>query len=195
MKTNPRRGRAAFSLVELMTVIAIIVLLSGLVIASMGFVQDLRDRKKAQLQVQLLSKAVEDYKLDNGSYPATANLAITGSKVTLGSGNSKILFKALYNDGANDTTGVKKVYISELNPANNRQGWTTGSSAATSFPDDTNITDPWGNEYIYRTAINSSAQPNASTRNPDFDLWSCGKDGKTSDTTGDPVTKDDIWNK
>jgi len=190
MKTNPRCGSAAFSLVELLTVIAIMVILAALTVSGLSFVQDYQARKKAQIQIHLLSKAIEDYKLDNGSYPATTDLATTGSSVTLGSGNSKILFKALYNDGANDATGAKKIYISELDPASNKQGWTTGTAS-----DSTNITDPWGNEYIYRTAFDSTSSPNTHTRNPDFDLWSCGKDGKTSDTASDAVARDDIWNK
>jgi len=181
MKTNPRSGHAAFSLVELLTVIAIIAILAALTISGMGFVQDYQARKKAQIQIQMLSKALEDYKLDYGSYPATTDSAD-------GSGNSQILFKALYNDGANDTT--KKIYISELDPVNNKQGWTTGVAS-----DSTKITDPWGSEYRYRSAFNSASKANTNTRNPDFDLWSCGKDGKTSNDASNSFAKDDIWNK
>ena len=54
------------------------------------------------------------------------------------------------------------------------------------------IFDPFGNEYRYRKVADKTKQ-----KNPDFDLWSCGANGKTSGTVPyDPNladTKDDIW--
>jgi hypothetical protein len=55
----------------------------------------------------------------------------------------------------------------------------------------TTIKDPWGNEYRYRKGTNA--------QNPDFDLWSCGKDGLTNfgpsaSDIQDPKNKDDIRN-
>jgi hypothetical protein len=52
-----------------------------------------------------------------------------------------------------------------LNPDGNKQKWIQGTGATAT------IVDPWKNEYLYRTG--------ASADNPDFDLWSMGKDGKT----------------
>ena len=49
----------------------------------------------------------------------------------------------------------------------------------------TQLLDPWGKEYAYRSASGlpagtTGASPvNADTMNPDFDLWSYGKDGKS----------------
>jgi general secretion pathway protein G len=183
MKTNPRHGRAAFTLIELMAVITIIVILAGLVVGGMGFVNERQAKEKAKVQMALLSKALEEYKLDNGSYPATGNSAD-------GSGQSAILFKALYFDGASDATKVKKIYLPELDPVNSKQGWTSGTATA-----GTTITDPWGNPYRYRTAIGSTGTANSNTQNPDFDLWSCGKDGLTNpSSTTDTKSKDDIRN-
>jgi type II secretory pathway pseudopilin PulG len=183
MKTNPRRGRAAFTLIELMAVITIIIILAGLVISGMGFVNDRQAKAKAQVQIGMLSKALDDYKSDNGAYPATEDSLD-------GKGNSDDLFKALYFDGAQDTTGVKRIYISELDPATNKQGWTTGTASAS-----TTIKDPWGNEYRYRTAINAAGTANTNTQNPDFDLWSVGKDGETDPgSPGDKKNADDIKN-
>ncbi len=195
MKTNPRSGRAAFSLIELMTVIAIIVILAGLVIGGMGYAQDLQAKKKALVQIHLMSKALEEYKLDNGSYPATAD---SKAKDTF---NSSILFTALYYEGElapkQTPPGTQKIYIPELEPANNKQGWTSGTASTS-----TKIMDPWGVEYRYRSARNSSPPDptdptknvNTYTWNPDFDLWSSGKDGKTSDDLTDPSVRDDIKN-
>jgi general secretion pathway protein G len=185
MKTPSRRHPAAFTLIELMAVITIIVILAGLVIGGMGYVNEKQARNKAQVQIALLSKALEDYKLDMGTYPPTGNSSTANT-------NTNILFKALYWDGASDATGAKKIYLPELDPVNNKQGWTSGTGQTAT------ILDPWGNQYRYRTAANATGAPNPDTQNPDFDLWSAGKDNKTKAGKNDPPNhaenRDDIRN-
>jgi prepilin-type N-terminal cleavage/methylation domain-containing protein len=193
MQTTPRHGHAAFSLVELMAVITIIVILASLVVGGMGFVSERQAKSRAQLQIALLSKALEQYKLDYGTYPCTDNPA-------KGEDTSKILFKALYWDSDNDGQGAavgkaagdpdQKIYLPELDPENNKQGWTSGTPSLT-----TKILDPWGKEYRYRTAMSCAGKPNSNTQNPDFDLWSVGKDGNTNPSTpNDKSNRDDIKN-
>jgi len=184
MKTPSRRHPAAFTLIELMAVIVIIVILAGIVVGSMGFVNEKQARSKAKVQIDLLSKALEDYKMDNGTYPAT------GNSTSPAASNSNVLWKALYGDGAADATGAKKIYLAELDPNNNKQGWTQSTSGTIS------IVDPWGNHYRYRTATSSTGAANAATQNPDFDLWSAGKDGRSdsSPEMSKPLNKDDIRN-
>ena len=78
----------------------------------------------------------------------------------------------------------------ELDPANNKVGWTSGKASAT-----TKILDPWNNEYRYRSAVDANGKANTSTQNPDFDLWSVGKDGKTNPSSPtDKSNRDDIKN-
>jgi hypothetical protein len=94
-----------------------------------------------------------------------------------------MLYLALYWDGASDTTRTRKIYLPELDPASNRQGWLDGNGQ------NATIRDPWGSEYRYRTGT--------SAVNPDFDLWSVGKDGRTSTSAATPDnrdTRDDIRN-
>jgi general secretion pathway protein G len=198
MKSLKRSGKAAFTLIELMAVITIIVILAGLVVAGMGFVTERQAKEKARVQIALLSKALEDYKLDNGSYPPSTDTAT-------GLGQSQELFKALYYDSDNDSqyaasgasTGDQdqKIYLSDLDPVTNKQGWTTGIAAVA-----TKIVDPWGNEYRYRSAFaapvgTNAPGANASTQNPDFDLWSAGKDGRsTPAAAADKTNNDDIKN-
>jgi prepilin-type N-terminal cleavage/methylation domain-containing protein len=207
MKTNPRHGRAAFTLIELMAVITIIVILAALVVGSMGFVNERQAKAKANVQLGILAKALEDYKLDNGTYPPTANK--TGSFTTNGTSTSAELYVALFYEGydyaqqnspANWTKKVNgvdvpkatKIYIPELNPINSKQGWTdpvTGTTPPASVP----LKDPWGYQYCYRTATNNAGIANGGTQNPDFDLWSMGKNGKSSpDTPTSPDNRDDI---
>lgn len=179
MKINPRPGKAAFTLIELMAVITIIVILASLVVGGLGYIQEKQAKSKATVQIALISKTLEEYKSDFGTYPLTADAADPK--------NSAILFKALYFDGFSDTTKATRIYLPDLDPATNKQGWTTGTASAT-----TKITDPWGGEYRYRTAQPlTGTTPNKNTQNPDFDLWSVGKDGKTGAAATD---KDDIRN-
>lgn len=181
MKMPTRRGSAGFTLIEVITVITIILILAGLVVSGAGFVKDRQANEKARVQIALISKAVEDYKLDMGYYPSTDDSAD-------GSGQSKILFKELYYNALSDTTN--KLYLAELDPAVGKQKWTSGTASKA-----TTIVDPWGVEYRYRSAIKSDGKANNSTQNPDFDLWSSGKDKLTKPATpSDTTNRDDIKN-
>jgi general secretion pathway protein G len=190
MKTTQRKGKAAFTLIELMAVITIIVILAGLVIGGMGYVMEKQAKAKASVQIALLSKALEEYKLDMGTYPLTPN-STTGLQ-------SATLFKALYWDSDNDGTGVpadldQKIYLPDLDPLTTKQGWTSAPPAPSAA---TKIFDPWGIEYRYRTAMDNTTPSKAApaTENPDFDLWSSGKDGKTNVDPKHRESLDDIKN-
>jgi general secretion pathway protein G len=62
-------GFAAFTLIELLVVITIIGILAGLTIATIGGVQKNSARNKAKTEVEALSQAIENYKIEMGSYP------------------------------------------------------------------------------------------------------------------------------
>jgi general secretion pathway protein G len=203
MKITQRNGRAAFTLIELMAVITIIVILAGLVVGGLGFVTERQAKEKAKVQIALLSKAIEEYKLDMGTYPPTGN---SGA-------NSAALYVALFYEGYDyaqknsPETWVKtvgsntafpkstKIYLPDLDPTSTKQGWVTSVLPPAKPPTSSPILDPWGKEYFYRTAVSASGSANTATQNPDFDLWSMGKDGKTKPETPTDVTnKDDIRN-
>jgi general secretion pathway protein G len=146
-----------FTLIEMLVVITIIVILAGLSMGGYSFVIQKQANSQAKIQISLLSKALEEYKLDNGEYPPDP----TGSND---------LYKALYWDSDDNGTGAdtdtdQKIYVSQLDPDNNKQGWTEGTGA------NAKIVDPWGKEYTYRRGDHDNA------KNPDFDLLSKGKDG------------------
>lgn len=196
MKNSSCRRPAAFSLIELLTVITIIVILASIVIGSMAFMRERQAKEKAKVQIGLICKALEDYKHDNGAYPPG-----DGD----GQNNSDELFQALYFEGydykgspanwvktvGSNTAFPKstKIYIPELDPENNKQGWTLGKPS-----ENNKITDPWDNEYRYRNATSTDGNPNDLTQNPDFDLWSVGKDGKTNTDPKDKTCRDDQKN-
>lgn len=180
MKSAPIRRRShGFTLIEMLTVITIIVILAGVTMLGYKHAKIARDRNKATVQVKLLANACEEFKADNGYYPG-----INDNTVGDGKNMSKELYSDLYWDSDRDGSGPKsdpdqKIYISELDPDNNRQGWTDGKGQSV------RILDPWGNEYRYRKGSGAN--------NPDFDLWSAGPDGKTNpDNPKDRDNNDDI---
>ena len=184
-------NKRAFTLIEMIVVMTIVILLAVLVVGSMGYVQGKQAREKAKAQIALLSKAIEEYRMEMGDYPGPDNTAADGDV-------SKLLYQALFKDGYDYTNPAdppatwdkaRRIYLPELDPRDNKQGWVKKLASDATVPADLEILDPWGNPYRYRRGTNA--------RNPDFDLWSIGKDGKTQ--TGDSDinhkdNKDDIWN-
>ena len=189
MHSSPRHARAAFSLIELMTVIAIIVILAGLIVGGLSYAAERQAKEKCRVQLALLSKGIEAYKLDMGNYP--------DSKLS-GTGSQSLYVQLFYqgydykqNPNRSDTLNApmaKTIYLPELDPTSSKQGWVTAVTTVTP-PPTTTILDPWGKEYGYRTNTDTDAQ------NPDFDLWSMGKDGYTDGLNPRfPQLKDDIKN-
>ena len=60
---------AAFTLIEMMTVIAVIVILTGMVLSISGYATRKGALSRAAGEIQMLASACESYKSDNGSYP------------------------------------------------------------------------------------------------------------------------------
>lgn len=156
--------RRGFTLIELLVVITIIVILAGLSMGGYGYIVRKQADSQAAIQISLLSKALEEYKLDNGEYPDS----VLGNRG---------LFDALYNVGAS-ANPPGKIYLAALDPKDRSQGWVEPAGGPFS-----KLVDPWGNEYIYTTGSTS--------KNPDFDLLSKGKDGLTGTTAS---SADDIDN-
>ncbi len=186
-----RIGSAAFTLIEVLAVITIIMILAGVVVGGMEYANQRQANEAARVQIALLSKGIEEYKVDMGVYPGTDdNTAIAGDV-------SEQLYQALFKDGYDYTdpatppspwTKATKIYLTQLDPRNSKQGWVTKTTASTPGTS-IKIRDPWGNGYRYRKGSNA--------QNPDFDLWSTGKDSKTNATSPAMTiddNKDDIRN-
>lgn len=177
-----RRQSSAFTLVELLTVITIIMILAGLTVGGLGFYNRKVAEDKTRLQLKLISSGLEAYYFDNGEYPEANN--------TQGSGQSDELYIALFYDCDEDGQNYKNdddqtIYVPDFDPGSNSQGWISGSGT------NVKIMDGFGNEYRYRRLTNPSRM-----RNPDFDLWSVGADGKTNASRIEhDNNKDDIWDR
>lgn len=199
MNPHPKLRPAGFTLVELIVTITIIILLAGMVVGGFGYVRDKQALEKAKLQVALLSRGIDEYKLDMGVHPGEA----AGTANSAGGDHSEVLYQALFYEGWDyisnppdpddlDPNVATTIYVAELDPSNSAQGWLNPSTSTTPTPNQ-KIIDPWANNYLYRIGSNAM--------NPDFDLWTPGKNGTTiPGGVGDPYdptvteNRDDIRN-
>src|SRR5437870_13877893 len=65
------RVSAAFTLIELIVVTTVIIILTGLVLSTVGYVQKKGARARAETEIAAMSAALENYKADNGIYPSS----------------------------------------------------------------------------------------------------------------------------
>ena len=166
--------RTAFTLIELLIVMAIIIVLAGLILATSGYVQDKGKRSRAEAEIAAMSAALESYKADNGVYPRnTATDALDARLADNPSAYgtaSVFLYDSLAgaNGGSRTPTADSKSYFTfkpnMLSPSDQ-----TATVTA--------IRDPFGNSYGYSTANQDSPTKGF---NPTFDLWSTA--GETAPT-------------
>jgi type II secretory pathway pseudopilin PulG len=203
----------AFTIIELVVVIGLIIVLTGLVLSTVGYARKKGARARAETEIAAIAAACENYKSDNGVYPrdptqgtATDILNAKADGNPLPSptpGNPSgatyppaglVLYRALSGDRNLDRA------VNDIDKNFNIDG-TTLSSPLSEVPQSyfmfkpnmlspvggsgivTAITDPFGNSYGYSTANQYSS---SSGYNPTFDLWS------TSNLTANPNSPDTI---
>jgi general secretion pathway protein G len=167
--------RTAFSLVELLVVITIIIVLAGLVLSTMGYVRKKGALSRAETEIAAISAACESYKADNGIYPEspeTDSLNPSTANPTGYQAASLKLYEFLSGDTNDDRIADTKSYFAfrpnQLSPTDQTQNVIA-------------LRDPFGNFYGYSTAKASGA---AFGYNPTFDLWSTAGGTQTSDVPG-----------
>ena len=172
--------RAAFTVIELLVVVAIIIVLAGLILATSGYVQKKGKRSRAEAEIAAMSAALENYKADNGVYPSDTKTnglkpnSMGDPTAAAYQEASLALYKFISGDANNDPGRVveSKSYFpfkpNQLEPNNQTQ--------AVTF-----IKDPFGFAYGYSTVKNSTPA-GSDGYNPTFDLWSTGgeKDAASS---------------
>jgi len=173
------RYNVAFTLIELIVVITVIIILTGLVLSTVGYAQKKGARARAETEIAAISAACESYKADNGVYPrdnatnqytdildARQNFDATQ---TVYQNASRYLYDALFgatSGSRTPNTGARSYFVFKpnmLNPADQAQNVLF-------------IQDPFGNSYGYSTAYQAWAEGGSSGPqkgyNPTFDLWS-----------------------
>lgn len=197
-RTGPRRSgvcRNAFTLIELIVVVGTIIVLTGLVLSTVGYARKKGARARAETEIAAMSAALENYKADNAVYPR-GNADLSNSTPydtdklnartrgnpggtpcprpcpdpiapTTYSETSFYLYTQLSGDTDGDRSPNGKSYMA-FKPKMLLPAGGIGTVTA--------IADPFGNSYGYSTA--NQADP-VKGYNPTFDLWSTA--GLTSD--------------
>ena len=88
---HSRRRSGAFTLIELMVVVAIIAILAGLTLSTLGYVNKKGAESRARSEVAALSAAVESFKLDTGTYPS--NVASLYTNLCPPTAGAKVYFE------------------------------------------------------------------------------------------------------
>src|SRR5437660_5892716 len=83
-------GAFAFTIIELLVVISIIIILAGLILSTVGYVQKKGARSRAEAEIAAMSAALENYKADNGIYPRDTAGSTTDNLDARKSGNPSI---------------------------------------------------------------------------------------------------------
>ena len=209
------QNQDAFTLIELILAVGIIIVLSGLVLSTVGYARKKAARARAETELAVMSAALENYKTDNAVYPrdpvpntstdalnartmldpGTANLALYRAA-------SLVLYRALSGDRNLDRV------ITAADENFNIDG-NALAPPLTQLPQSyfafkpnmlspgggngnvTALADPFGNAYGYSTA--NQYDPNTGY-NPTFDLWST-TGVAPSPTPNPPATQQDLWIK
>jgi general secretion pathway protein G len=171
---NVGEATRAFTLIELIVVIAIIIILAGLILSTVGYVQKKGARSRAETEIAAMSAAIESYKADNGIYPRddTTNQYTdtldarqdTNATATVYQNASLYLYNSLFgatNGSRTPASGARSYFVFKPNML----------SPADQTLNVEYIRDPFGNSYGYSTA-NQADPTTPKGYNPTFDLWS-----------------------
>lgn len=193
----PSKLKAGFTLIELLAVISIILILAAITVSGIGSFQKAQARKATATTIKFIETKMEEYKLDNGSYPIKDSNIPRFSGVATADGkedSSQAIAVALSGRDTDgeiiDLDGLDgpdfTVYWADADPKN-------GKNVVDSKM---RILDSYGQPFRYRAAsVDKDGNKINEPTNPDFDLWSIGPDGLTNETSAnDDKNKDDIRN-
>src|SRR5437016_13521757 len=101
--------QGSFTIAEVIIVIAIMLVLAGLILATSGYVQIKGKRSRAEAEIAAISAALENYKADNGIYPTDATTTETlDPAVTINMTNYALASLYLYKQLSGDTSATRQ---------------------------------------------------------------------------------------
>ena len=142
--------------------------LAGLVLTTVGYARKKGAFARAETEIAAMSAACENYKADNGVYPANSDTNALNAQTSVDpsayQAASLYLYNALFGATAGSrtpNTGARSYFVFKPNML---------------FPADQTqtvqyIQDPFGSSYGYST-IQAATQDTTKGYNPTFDLWS-----------------------
>ncbi len=175
MHSSSHSHYAAFTVIEMLIVMSIIIVLAGLVLATSGYVQKKGARARAETEIAAMSAALESYKADNGIYPTgpqnnTTDMFDAGVTWT----RHRRLISTRVFSFSNELSGLNADQTpirtrNRILPSSRR----CSAELATQWQCQscTFVRDPFGNSYGYSTAYQAATPPTGGY-NPTFDLWS-----------------------
>ena len=180
-----KRRYNAFTLIELIVVVGIIIVLSGLVLSTVGYARKKGARARAETEIAAISAACENYKADNAVYPNNSGSGGTDGldPSTTNAANYQMPCRYMYGeisgdrdfDGTPDTNA--RPYMAFKETSLLRADMSNPPSSGNQV---TAIRDPFGNSYGYSTM---KASGGANGYNPTFDLWSIADGAAGTDQT------------
>jgi len=168
------RNTSAFSLIELIAVIAIIISLVGISVGVFRYSKVRSIESRVRAEIKMLELALDSYKVDHGEYPqATSN---PHGNLVNATNNAVTLYKALSGNAAGTDLvpdSTNKAYFTSFKFGKSGNLATNGSGEYF-------IIDSMDAPYHYLSG-SSGSQSNKVT----FDLWSLGVD--QTDGTADDI--------
>jgi len=183
------RRSNAFTLIELILVVGIIIVLAGLVLSTVGYARKKGARARAETEIAALSAACENYKADNGIYPRDTTNNTTDNLAALTASPTPDPRPTSYDPNDSRYSAASFYVYAQLsgNPSGDRSTYTQRSyfqfkpnmlSPPNGTGTVTAIRDPFGNSYGYSTAQQADATKGF---NPTFDLWSTAGTSNATD--------------
>jgi prepilin-type N-terminal cleavage/methylation domain-containing protein len=221
MKNESSPRPAAFTLIEVLVVVAVIALLAGLGVTGMRIAMERKREKDTVALIEEIGKSVEEYKLDRGHYPRPA--AKEGATVDIGGesyqvAGAQMLYQILSGDGTDAIQGGDQIPTGIQGSAKNSKDPGTGKIYMDSVvaptkqdvlekrharlvePSGENsyyIVDPWRHPIQYQvpeTDRNGGIREDSRLHSGSrFELWSFGKLKKPEDTADAQEQWITIW--
>jgi type II secretion system protein G len=124
-----QRSPSAFTLIELLVVIAIIAILAGLTLSTLGYVNKKGAESRARSEVAALAAAIDAYRLEFGTYPASNNL------YTELTSQGPVNTNKIYFEPTPNITGTNSGVVTFVDPWGSPYNYTTNPTVSVGFFD------------------------------------------------------------
>ena len=148
---QPHSRPPGFTLVELLTVIAIIAILMGLLFPAMGIVREQAKKAEAKTACTAIVAACKAYNTEYGKYPTVGKSTATPADLWFGetgaTADNSVLFTTLRAKPTTPDYNPRRIVFFEGKDASNKDVPKGGFAAADSKGIVGAFYDPWGKQY------------------------------------------------